>query len=78
MPAESPRRSILAQYSRGEQKELRDAFTKALNSLPEECRIILILRDLQQRSIAETSQVLGISEANVKSAVSCAPADAMH
>jgi RNA polymerase sigma-70 factor (ECF subfamily) len=49
-----------------EQKELRNALTEALNSLPEKYRTVLILRDVQQLSIAETAQVLGISEANVK------------
>jgi RNA polymerase sigma-70 factor (ECF subfamily) len=49
-----------------EQKELRKALTQALNSLPEKYRTILILRDVQHLSIAETAQVLGLSEANVK------------
>jgi RNA polymerase sigma-70 factor, ECF subfamily len=49
-----------------EQKELRKALTRALNSLPEKYRTILILRDVQHLSIAETAQVLGLSEANVK------------
>lgn len=49
-----------------EQKELRKALTQALDSLPEKYRTILILRDVQQLSIIETAQVLGLSEANVK------------
>jgi RNA polymerase sigma-70 factor (ECF subfamily) len=49
-----------------EQKELRKALTKALNTLPEKYRTVLILRDVQHLSITETSKVLGISEANVK------------
>ena len=49
-----------------EQKELRKALTKALDTLPEKYRTVLILRDVQHLSIAETSKVLGISEANVK------------
>ncbi len=53
-----------------EQKELRVALTKALKSLPEKYRIVLVLRDVQQLSIAETSQALGISEANVKTRLS--------
>jgi RNA polymerase sigma-70 factor (ECF subfamily) len=48
------------------QKELRDALAKALDSLTEKYRTILILRDVQQLTIAETAQILGISEANVK------------
>jgi RNA polymerase sigma-70 factor (ECF subfamily) len=49
-----------------EQKELRTALTKALDSLPEKYRSVLILRDVQHLSISETAQVLGLSEANVK------------
>jgi len=53
-----------------EQKELRVALTKALKSLPEKYRSVLVLRDVQQLSIAETSELLGISEANVKTRLS--------
>ena len=49
-----------------EQSELREALNKALNSLPEKYRTVLILRDVQQMSIAETAKALGISEENVK------------
>jgi RNA polymerase sigma-70 factor (ECF subfamily) len=49
-----------------EQKQLRDALAKALDSLPEKYRTVLILRDVQHLSIIETAQALGISEANVK------------
>jgi RNA polymerase sigma-70 factor, ECF subfamily len=49
-----------------EQKELRKALTPALDSLSSKYRTILILRDVQQLSITETAQVLGLSEANVK------------
>lgn len=49
-----------------ERTELREALTKALESLPETYRTVLILRDVQQLSITETAQVLGISEENVK------------
>jgi RNA polymerase sigma-70 factor, ECF subfamily len=53
-----------------ERKELRDALTNALNSLSEKYRTVLILRDVQQLSIAETALALGISEANVKTRLS--------
>jgi len=53
-----------------ERKELRDALTSALDSLPEKYRTVMMLRDVQQLSIAETAQVLGISEANVKTRLS--------
>src|SRR5271165_1312533 len=45
-----------------EQKELREALMKALNSLPEKYRTVFVLRDVQQLSIAETVRALGISE----------------
>ena len=53
-----------------EQSELREALNKALNSLPEKYRTVLILRDVQQMSIAETAKALGISKENVKSRTS--------
>jgi RNA polymerase sigma-70 factor, ECF subfamily len=53
-----------------EQKEVREAITKALNCLPEKYRTVLVLRDVQQMSIAETALALGISEENVKTRTS--------
>jgi len=53
-----------------ERKELRETLTLALTSLPEKYRTVIMLRDVQQLSIAETAQVLGISEANVKTRLS--------
>jgi RNA polymerase sigma-70 factor, ECF subfamily len=53
-----------------EQTQVREAINKALNSLPEKYRTVLVLRDVQQMSIAETAQVLGISEENVKTRTS--------
>ena len=53
-----------------ERKEVRDALNKALNSLGDKYRTVVILRDVQQLSITETAQVLGISEANVKTRLS--------
>jgi RNA polymerase sigma-70 factor, ECF subfamily len=53
-----------------ERRELRDALTKALESLPEKYRTILVLRDVNHLSITETAQVLGLSEANVKTRLS--------
>ena len=49
-----------------ERKELRKALTDSLDSLPEKYRTVLILRDVQHLTITETAQVLGLSEANVK------------
>jgi RNA polymerase sigma-70 factor, ECF subfamily len=53
-----------------EQGELRKALAEALQSLDEKYRAVVILRDVQQLSIIETAQVLGISEANVKTRLS--------
>ncbi len=53
-----------------QRSELRQALNKALAALPEKYRTVLILRDVQQLSIAETAQVLGISEENVKTRTS--------
>ena len=53
-----------------EHRELRDALNKALNSLPQKYRTAIILRDVQQMSIAETAKALGISEENVKTRTS--------
>ena len=41
-----------------------------MDSLPEKYRTVLILRDVQHLSINETAEVLGISEANVKTRLS--------
>ena len=53
-----------------ERRELREALRKALESLPDKYRTILILRDVNHLSITETAQVLGLSEANVKTRLS--------
>jgi len=53
-----------------EQAELREALQKALQTLPEKYRTVLILRDVQQLSITETAQALGITEENVKTRTS--------
>ena len=49
-----------------QRKELREALRKAMAALAPKYREVLILRDVQQVSIAETAKILGISEANVK------------
>jgi RNA polymerase sigma-70 factor (ECF subfamily) len=53
-----------------QQIELREALNKALANLPAKYRTVLILRDVQQLSISETAQLLGISEENVKTRTS--------
>ena len=52
-----------------ERTELREALNKVLNALPLRYREVLICRDVQNLSIAETAQLLGISEANVKTSL---------
>jgi len=53
-----------------EQKELRAALQKALDSLPPKYRQVLICRDIQQLNIAESAKLLGISEMNVRTRLS--------
>jgi RNA polymerase sigma-70 factor, ECF subfamily len=47
-------------------KELREALKRALASLDPKYREVLILRDVQHVSIIETANMLGITEASVK------------
>lgn len=53
-----------------EQWELRKELEWAVQSLDEKYRRVLILRDVEHLSIAETARILGISEPNVKSRTS--------
>jgi RNA polymerase sigma-70 factor (ECF subfamily) len=46
--------------------ELRRMLDAAVASLPEGLRSVFVLRDIEGLSTAETAQVLGLSEANVK------------
>lgn len=49
-----------------QRKELREALKRALDSLPQKYREVLILRDVQHLSIQDTAQTLGITEGSVK------------
>lgn len=49
-----------------ERDELQKALRRALASLDEKYREVFVLRDVQDMSIAETAQTLGITEASVK------------
>lgn len=49
-----------------ERSELRQALTKAMESLPEKYRTVVILRDVQQLSTKETAQLLDLTEEAVK------------
>ena len=47
-------------------KELKEALTRALASLKARYREVFVLRDVQGLSIADTAEVLGITQATVK------------
>jgi RNA polymerase sigma-70 factor, ECF subfamily len=49
-----------------QKKELREALSRAIASLPPKYREVLVLRDIDHLSITETAMVLGISEVSVK------------
>jgi len=49
-----------------QRNELRQALQKALASLDEKYREVFVMRDIQNVSIAETAQALGLTEASVK------------
>jgi len=49
-----------------EQKEVREAVLNALGEVPDIYREVFILRDMQHLNVAETAQVLGMSESAVK------------
>ena len=47
-------------------RELRDVLEKAILRLPEDYRLVFMLRDVEEMSIEETAQCLKLSEVNVK------------
>ena len=49
-----------------DRKELRDILQRAISELPQNYREVLILRDVREMNIAETAQLLGVSEGLVK------------
>lgn len=49
-----------------ERKELREMLQRAIKDLPERYREVLVLRDVQDFSIAETAAALGVNEGVVK------------
>jgi RNA polymerase sigma-70 factor (ECF subfamily) len=46
--------------------ELLDQINQAVFSLPDKYRLVIVLRDIEGFSTAETSQILNLSPANVK------------
>ena len=49
-----------------DRKELREILKRALDELPLKYREVLVMRDVREINIAETSQTLGISQGMVK------------
>lgn len=49
-----------------ERKELRNLIAKSLASLPSTYHCVVVLRDIEHFSIAETARILGLSESSVK------------
>jgi|SRR5208282_705448 len=53
-----------------ENRELRETLQQAIESLPAKYRAVLVLRDVEHLTIRETADILGITEANVKTRLS--------
>lgn len=49
--------------------ERRQAVSRAIASLPEKYRVAIVLRDIEEKSYDEISQVLGLSDGTVKSRI---------
>jgi RNA polymerase sigma-70 factor (ECF subfamily) len=47
-------------------REIRDLINKALVELDEKYRVVFVLRDIEEFSIKETAEVLGLTESAVK------------
>lgn len=53
-----------------ERRDIREKVQKAINNLPEEQRIIIVLRDIQGRSYKEIGEILRLNTGTVKSRIS--------
>ncbi len=49
-----------------ERKEIREVLERALATLPEIYREVIVLRDVRQLSVAEAAEVIGVGEGTVK------------
>ena len=47
-------------------KDTRQILDRAIAELPEKHRVVFVLRDVEEMSVRETAEAVGISEANVK------------
>jgi RNA polymerase sigma-70 factor (ECF subfamily) len=50
--------------------ELKQVLETAISSLPEKYRMVFVMREIEGMSVAETVDVLGVGEANVKTRLS--------
>jgi RNA polymerase sigma-70 factor, ECF subfamily len=58
--------SIIDPESRAAQLQVRQLLEEAIESLPEDYRTIIIMRDVEEMDVAETAASLGVSESVVK------------
>ena len=49
-----------------EREEIRDLFRQAIETLPDICRQVFFLRDVEEFNIADTAQILNINASSVK------------
>ncbi len=47
-------------------RQVRDIMKEKIDELPDQYRIVLVLRDIEEMSTIEVAEALGLSEANVK------------
>ncbi|MFT3924291.1 MAG: RNA polymerase sigma factor [Myxococcales bacterium] len=70
LDAPSQEASMVAERQSPEQAamdfEMRRLLDRAIDELPEEFRLVFVLREVEQMSVAETSEILGVQEQTVK------------
>jgi len=49
-----------------QQRDLQAELAEALATLPEKLRLVFVMRDINELSVRETAELLGLTEANVK------------
>jgi RNA polymerase sigma factor (sigma-70 family) len=67
---ESDKARLVADHTNPENKsmnkELKSIIEKNIDALPENYRIVFIMREVEKANVAETAEILAISESNVK------------
>jgi RNA polymerase sigma-70 factor (ECF subfamily) len=58
--------SVLGPEQRASDRELGKILERAIDTLPEAFRAVFVLRQVQQLSVAETAEILGVPEETVK------------